>query len=1166
MSHTSRATPARLEPRPVAIAVAALLAGMGLAAPAWSADLFVSNDATLRSAITSAAAGDRIVFQNSITLAADLPTVGTNVTIVGNGNTLSGNNQFRGLFIGGFAGTTQTAVAVSIQDLTISNARAQGGSGTVGSGGGAGLGGAIFVANQATLNVSNVTLATNSALGGAGGGPGASGGGGGMGGNGGTTVGGGGGLGIGSNGGTNVSSGSGGIATGGTGGGAGGGTFGSAGGANGGGGGGANNGSGPGNNGGGGGGGVGGANGVTDGVGGAGGFGGGGGAAVAGGGGAGGFGGGGGGGNNGGATGAGGFGGGGGGGGTGATGGFGGGNGGTGGGGGGGGGGAGMGGAVFVQQGGTLNITGAFNVNGGTATGGAPGFGTATAGSGFGSGMFLQGNGTVSFTPAAGVTQTVSDVITDQTGSGGSGGNAGSWTLSKSGAGTLVLLTANDYSGGTTVSGGLVSFAANSLGTGAITLNGGGLQWIAANTSDVSAQLVGIGANGATFDTNGNNVSFATPLGGTGGVTKAGAGALTLSGANTYSGGTTVNAGTLELAPGASLQAGSALTVNGGTFATNGDISIGALAGSGGAITLAGVLTADSGESTTLATAISGAGGLTKSGAGTLNLTGTHTYTGPTNVNGGTLAANGTLASVVTVNNGGTLGGTGTIGGADIRAGGTFAPGNSIGTTTVAGNVSFAAGSTYIVEADAAGNADRINATGAATLGGGTVQVQAAAGNYQRDTTYTILNAAGGVTGRFDTVTSNLAFLEPTLAYDPNNVLLTLTRNTVALSEVAVTPNQRAVAGYLEQVAADPGAAALMAQVEGLSEEQARAAFTSIGGDSLSALATASMSESRRFLRLLGGRLTNPGAGTGFAYSGVQLASGYGRAGDGATMGAGPADGPASGRGFWAQATGSRGNMDGDGNASGFDWNGSTFAVGLDTELSRGTIVGAAFGYGQSNVDLDAGGSGKVQSPRFALYGSRESGPWTFRGAAAYADQDFDSRRNITVGANTSTATGSHGGKEWSFSADAEYTFAMGSYQLRPLAGLVYVNLKEDAYTESGSNAALAVSGRTTESITSLLGLRFVRSMGSGIFEARAVWSHEFGDTDPAISGRLATVPAGPSFTVVGVPIERDALTLGTGFSGQAARNLYLYADFNVELRGSGQSQYAAMGGLRYSF
>ena len=82
------------------------------------------------------------------------------------------------------------------------------------------------------------------------------------------------------------------------------------------------------------------------------------------------------------------------------------------------------------------------------------GSGAGTAGSALGSGLFLQGSGTVTFSPGSGQTQTVSDVIADQTGSGGTGVNAGNWALSKTGAGTLVLGATNTYSGGTNVTGG----------------------------------------------------------------------------------------------------------------------------------------------------------------------------------------------------------------------------------------------------------------------------------------------------------------------------------------------------------------------------------------------------------------------------------------------------------------------------------------------------------------------------------------------------------------------------------------------------------------------------------------------------------------------------------------------------------------------------------------
>ena len=150
-------------------ALAGVIAAALLAAgPAYATDFVVGTDAQLRSAITSAGNGDRIIFSNNITLIADLPAVQTNVTIIGNNNTLSGNNQFRGLFIGAWTpGTaTQVAVTVAIQDLVIANAKARGGDGgDFGGGGGAGLGGAIFVANLANVSVSNVTLSSNSAQG-----------------------------------------------------------------------------------------------------------------------------------------------------------------------------------------------------------------------------------------------------------------------------------------------------------------------------------------------------------------------------------------------------------------------------------------------------------------------------------------------------------------------------------------------------------------------------------------------------------------------------------------------------------------------------------------------------------------------------------------------------------------------------------------------------------------------------------------------------------------------------------------------------------------------------------------------------------------------------------------------------------------------------------------
>ena len=115
---------------------------------------------------------------------------------------------------------------------------------------------------------------------------------------------------------------------------------------------------------------------------------------------------------------------------------------------------------------------------------------------------------------------------------------------------------------------------------------------------------------------------------------------------------------------------------------------------------------------------------LTKTGQGTLILNNTNTYTGSTQVQAGTLIVGSTaahntaqVAGDVDVQSGAILGGHGRINGlATLNSGATLAPGNSVGTLTVA-DATFMGGSTYQVEVNPDGSADRLTANSA--LGGG---------------------------------------------------------------------------------------------------------------------------------------------------------------------------------------------------------------------------------------------------------------------------------------------------------------------------------------------------------------------------------------------------------------------------------------------------------------
>ncbi|WVN40957.1 MBG domain-containing protein [beta proteobacterium MWH-UniP1] len=230
---------------------------------------------------------------------------------------------------------------------------------------------------------------------------------------------------------------------------------------------------------------------------------------------------------------------------------------------------------------------------------------------------------------------------------------------------------------------------------GLVNIYGGNVELSAAitttntSTGDISiftSGLTGSGgitlANGRSFTvTQSGNSTYSGLISGTNAsVVKAGAGSLGLSNlGNTYSGGTTISAGKVSVADAGTLGTGS-ITFNGGGLVATGSSAFdltnaialsaaatiestntGGVTFSGGITNGSHLLTVNTDQAITLSGNIVGlAGGLIKSGTGTLLVSGTNTYTGGTTVSAGTLklgsaTALGGAAGAVTVNNGAVL-------------------------------------------------------------------------------------------------------------------------------------------------------------------------------------------------------------------------------------------------------------------------------------------------------------------------------------------------------------------------------------------------------------------------------------------------------------------------------------------------------------------------------
>jgi len=784
--------------------------------------------------------------------------------------------------------------------------------------------------------------------------------------------------------------------------------------------------------------------------------------------------------------------------------------------------------------------------------------------------------------------------------------SGGGW-VTQAGSGTTILSGNNSY-GVTTINAGTLQIGnggtTGALGTGSVT-NGSVLAFNRSNTMTVANSISGAGSvrqigNGTTVLTGNNSygatiigagilqvgnggtsgtlgtgnvtndaalafnrsdtITVANAIGGAGAVAQNGAGTTILTGANTYTGGTTVNAGTLQLGANNALAAGSAMTVNGGTFNLGAfSQTLGVLSSTGSIVLGGGTLTFGDASDTNL-TGLSGSGGLIKVGSGTVTVTGSNSFSGATSVGAGTLVVNGSIAGNVTVATGGTLKGTGTVGGLVVNNGGTIAPGNSIGTLNVTGNYAQNAGSTYQVEVNAAGQSDRINITGAATLNGGTVSVQAQNGTYQRNTTYTILSATGGVTGTYSGVTSNLAFLTPSLSYSGNAVMLSLLNTDNAFRTGAQSPNQAAVGGVLDQ--ASPTAtgdfASVLNALYGLDGMQGPKALDAISGQNYSGFGSVMTQGTQLFMDSF---QVQAGGGGGSSY--VALA-----AADCAT-----ACDTTPVWGVWGGGLGAFGTVAGNANASGITYNLGGFAAGLDRRFGNAVRVGVATGFNAASLyTQNMPGYGTSNTLQLALYGEYAEGPFYLDALAGYAHSDNRMTRPIVIpglpfrsAQGYTTANTFFGQLETGYKLTVAPSF--GGF-VTPFARLQASTSTQNGFSETGADSLnLTVAAQTTQSLRTVFGAQ----LGAGIdapwqeklnLTLRLGWSHEYADLTRPVTASFAGAPA-LGFTTFGAVAPRDGVVLGLGANTRVAERTSVYLRYDGDLAG-GNTNHVLSAGVRY--
>jgi outer membrane autotransporter protein len=450
----------------------------------------------------------------------------------------------------------------------------------------------------------------------------------------------------------------------------------------------------------------------------------------------------------------------------------------------------------------------------------------------------------------------------------------------------------------------------------------------------------------------------------------------------------------------------------------------------------------------------------------------------------------------------------------------------------VSGDATFEQGSTFNVEASPDGKADLLAVAGGVSIKGGSVIAIAQAGNWAPQTVYTIITAGKGVTGTFGSVSDNLAFLTPVLAYSANAVDLSLQRNDVSFGSIAVTPNEKGAATGAGGLGfGNPLYDALVK----LDTTTAPIAFQQLSGEYHASQQTARIDDSRYVREAMDQRLrdgdNNPGAA---------------KAGGDTKLTA------------WAHAWGHWGTTDSDGNAGRLADNGDGLLVGADLPVGAQGRIGIIGGASRNSLSVGSRASwGRLTSQWLGAFGGVDINAFALRGGVAYAWDEVPTRRQVAFPGYTDRLSDNASGNTLTGFVEGAWRFGLARCDLEPFVNLAHTRVETDASAEAGGAAALKISEGSANVSFATVGVRGSIAIAHHLdLHGELGWQHAFGDTTPGRT--LQFVAGGPAFTEYGVPIAKNAGIGKIGIGWHAGR-VAIDADYEGLSGGGVQDQAAKL-------
>jgi len=291
---------------------------------------------------------------------------------------------------------------------------------------------------------------------------------------------------------------------------------------------------------------------------------------------------------------------------------------------------------------------------------------------------------------------------------------------------------------------------------------------------------------------------------------------------------------------------------------------------------------------------------------------------------------------------------------------------------------------------------------------------------------------------------------------------------------------------------------------------------------------------------------------------------------------------------IFAEGGNANGTINGTGSLGGYNTANASSAYGLEWKASKQWTIGAAYGYGSTNLsnfnfqDTSATIGSTINSG--ALYGVyRPDKPqrWKIAGLFGYSGFSYTGSRSYLGDVATSAynASGYTGALQASYDIPLTTDYngeknRLSPIRIKPMLGLAYGSQQQDGFSESGAGTLVNVQGQTTNSLLGSVGVSLEAPIALNqkkttvlIPRIGVAYQYDFlADQDGNRSITAAVQDdATTSYTVQGQTRGSSNLQLNLGADLQLNPKTVLYAGVNYQAFNNGD-QFGYQGGLRYKF